>query len=55
MNEQQQRFYEFGPFRLDPAGRQLFRGEERLTLTRKACGQKTKLYLTLKNDVLWAV
>src|SRR4051812_33612212 len=37
MNEQQQRFYEFGPFRLDAAGHQLFQGEERLTLARKAC------------------
>src|SRR5882762_5963441 len=37
MNEQQQRFYEFGPFRLDATGHQLFQNEERLTLTRKAC------------------
>src|SRR5436190_2633671 len=37
MNEQQQRFYEFGPFRLDAAGHQLFQGGERLTLARKAC------------------
>jgi Tol biopolymer transport system component/DNA-binding winged helix-turn-helix (wHTH) protein len=37
MNEQAQTFYEFGPFRLDATGPQLFRGEERLTLTRKAC------------------
>ena len=37
MNEQEKRFYEFGPFRLDPSGYQLFQGEERLTLTRKAC------------------
>jgi Tol biopolymer transport system component/DNA-binding winged helix-turn-helix (wHTH) protein len=37
MNEQQKRFYEFGPFRLDATGRQLFRGEDRLTLARKAC------------------
>src|SRR5205807_5702121 len=37
MNEQQKRFYEFGPFRLDANGHQLFQGGERLTLTRKAC------------------
>src|SRR5205085_612244 len=34
---QKQRFYEFGPFRLDATAHQLFRGEERLILTRKAC------------------
>src|SRR6266478_753747 len=37
MNEQEKRFYEFGPFRLDATGHQLFQNEERLPLTRKAC------------------
>lgn len=37
MSQQEQRFYDFGPFRLDASGHQLFQGEQRLTLTRKAC------------------
>ena len=37
MSKQEQRFYDFGPFRLDASGHELFQGEKRLTLARKAC------------------
>jgi DNA-binding winged helix-turn-helix (wHTH) protein len=35
-NDVSQRFYEFGPFRLDGTGRVLFRGDEAVPLSPKA-------------------
>ena len=48
MSEEKKRFYEFGPFRVDPARQLLLRGNEPVPMTAKAF--ETLLVLVRRNQ-----